>query len=53
MVVMFLLFSPVTYKVVDGDQDDLRFFDEKNVIVGLKAKGEARKDTSGFVINNA
>ena len=46
-------YSPVTYKVVDGDQDDLRFFDEKNVIVGLKAKGEARKDTSGFVINNA
>ena len=38
------------YKVVDGDADDLRFLDEKGVIVGLKAKGYARKDTTGFVI---
>jgi hypothetical protein len=43
---------PVTFMdrvVFDGDQDDLRFKDPKNVIVGLKAKGRARKDTSGFV----
>ena len=42
-------------KVVSGDKDDLRFLDERGVIVGLKAKGKARKDTSGFVIdvNNA
>lgn len=38
------------YKVVDGDIHDLRFLDEKGVIVGLKAKGKARKDDSGFVI---
>lgn len=38
------------YKVVNGDLHDLRFLDEKNVIVGLKAKGKARKDDSGFVI---
>ena len=25
----------------------------KNVILGLKAKGKAKKDTSGFVINTA
>jgi len=25
----------------------------KNVILGLKAKGEAKNDTSGFVINAA
>jgi hypothetical protein len=35
--------------VVDGDASDLRFKDPKGVIVGLKAKGDARKDTSGFV----
>jgi hypothetical protein len=38
------------YKVIDGDESDLRFLDEKNVIVGLKAKGKGKKDTSGFVI---
>jgi len=36
--------------VVDGDLSDLRFLDPKNVIVGLKAKGDGKKDTSGFVI---
>lgn len=36
--------------VVDGDLNDLRFLDGKNVIVGLVAKGKARKDTSGFVV---
>jgi hypothetical protein len=38
------------YKVVDGDNHDLRFLDETNVIVGLRAKGKARQDKSGFVI---
>ena len=38
-------------KVVSGDTDDLRFLDERGVIVGLKATGKARKDTSGFVID--
>ena len=44
---------PKTYlgkKVIDGDESDLRFLDEKNVIVGLKAKGKGKKDDSGFVI---
>ena len=35
--------------VIDGDEHDLRFLDPKGVIVGLKAKGKARKDMSGFV----
>ena len=38
------------FKVIDGDLTDLRYFDPKNVIIGLKAKGKAKKDTSGFVI---
>jgi hypothetical protein len=44
---------PETYigrKVINGDETDLRFLDEKGVIVGLKAKGKAKKDTTGFVI---
>ena len=44
---------PSTYigrEVVDGDETDLRFLDKKGVVVGLKAKGRARKDTTGFVV---
>lgn len=43
---------PETYKgiqVFDGDKTDLRFLDVRGII-GLKAKGRARKDNSGFVI---
>jgi hypothetical protein len=36
--------------VVNGDETDLRFLDPKGVIVGLKAKGKAKKDVSGFVV---
>lgn len=39
------------YPVINGDLSDERFNDPSNVIVGLKAKGEAKKDNSGFVIN--
>lgn len=35
--------------VIDGDIDDLRFLDPRGVIVGLRAKGKAKYDTSGFV----
>ena len=38
-------------KVINGDLTDLRYFDPCNVVVGLKAKGKAKKDNSGFVIN--
>ena len=44
---------PTTWKgkaCFDGDQSDLRFLDPKNSIIALKAKGKAKKDTSGFVI---
>jgi hypothetical protein len=37
------------YQVTDGDENDLRFLDPQAHIVGLKAKGPAKKDTSGFV----
>lgn len=43
---------PTTYmdrEVVNGDETDLRFLDPRGVVVGLKAKGKARKDTTGFV----
>lgn len=38
------------YPVINGDLTDLRYFDPSNVIVGLKAKGDAKKDESGFVV---
>ena len=47
---------PETYmglKVINADDSDLRFLDSElaggQVICGLKAKGPAKKDTSGFV----
>ena len=45
---------PTTYKgynVVNGDSSDLEMIYNKNVILGLKAKGDAKKDTTGFVID--
>jgi hypothetical protein len=47
---------PKTYlgkQVIDGDATDLRVLDPKGVIVGLKAKGKGKKDTSGFVVKGA
>ena len=38
-------------KVVNGDLHDLRYLDPKNVVVGLKAKGKAKTDYSGFVMD--
>ena len=35
--------------VNDADEHDLRFLDPKGTIAGLKAKGRAKKDTTGFV----
>jgi hypothetical protein len=42
-------------KVIDGDLHDLRFLDGNNgsgIIVGLTAKGKAKSDTSGFVVQS-
>jgi hypothetical protein len=41
------------FPVIDGDRTDLRYLDPKGVIVGLLAKGDAKKDTSGFVIQQS
>jgi len=38
-------------KVLDGDSSDLVMIYNKGIVLGLKAKGKAKKDTSGFVIN--
>jgi hypothetical protein len=40
------------FRVVDGDQHDLRFLDPAGVVVGLRAKGTAKADTSGFVVDD-
>jgi len=45
---------PATYRslpVVDADDTDLRFLDPKGSICGLRAKGDARSDSSGFVVH--
>jgi hypothetical protein len=36
--------------VIDGDEHDARSDDPANVIIGLRAKGQAIKDKSGFVV---
>ena len=37
-------------KVIDGTDTDLRFLDPQGVVVGLVAKGKAKKDNSGFTV---
>lgn len=36
--------------VISGDETDLRFLDAAGVVVGLTAKGNAKRDASGFVV---
>lgn len=51
--IVFKQSLPNTYQgvnVLDGDKHDLRFLDAQNSIVGLIAKGEAKKIKSNFVI---
>jgi hypothetical protein len=38
---------------VDGDDSDIRHIDPKGVVVALYAKGSAKKDTSGFVVDSS
>lgn len=39
------------YPVYDGDETDARFMDPKGgYVIGLRAKGDAKKDRSGFVV---
>jgi hypothetical protein len=38
-------------RIFNGDDSDARFLDPSGVVVALRAKGDARGDTSGFVIN--
>lgn len=54
VAVVFRNELPKTWKgfpVVSGDESDLRFLDPKGVVVGLIAKGKAKQDTSGFVVD--
>ena len=47
---------PETYfarPVISGDETDVRFEDARGVIVGLTAKGKAKKDLNNFVIKVA
>ena len=56
MAVVFEKYLPKTFKglkVVNGDDTDIRPYDSQGVVVGLLAKGKARKDTSGFVVRQS
>ena len=46
----YLLRSFGGLPVVNGDETDLRFLDPSPCVVGLSAKGDAKKDNSGFVV---
>jgi hypothetical protein len=41
------------YRVINGDEHDLRHLDPKGVVVGLSPKGhKAKRSTSGFVVRD-
>jgi hypothetical protein len=44
------VYDAIPEGVPSADETDLRFLDPKGVMLGLKAKGKAKKDYSGFVI---
>ena len=51
--VVFSNSLPATYEgatVINGDKSDIEMIYNKGVILGLKAKGKAKKDLSGFVV---
>jgi hypothetical protein len=55
VAVVFAADLPATWAgkpVINGDVTDLRFMDPRGIVVGLKAKGRAKKDCSGFVVRN-
>jgi hypothetical protein len=50
----YTLANGKTLPVISGDKNDERYLDpiDQQYIIGLKAKGPAKQDTSGFVIRN-
>ena len=56
VAVVFQKYLPNTFlglPVFNGDDTDLRFTDPRKSIIGLLAKGKAKKDNSGFTVNQA
>lgn len=54
VAVVFRKHLPDTFlgmPVVNGDDSDVRPYDPDGVVVGLTAKGRAKQDTSGFVVD--
>ena len=44
------VYDKIPEGVPSADETDLRFLDPRGIMLGLKAKGRAKKDYSGFVI---
>jgi hypothetical protein len=40
------------FPVIDGDKTDIEMINNNGVILGLKAKGKAKKDLTGFAITD-
>jgi hypothetical protein len=38
------------FPIIDGDETDVRLIDGRGKVIGLRAKGKAKKDSTGFVI---
>lgn len=58
VAIVFRKELPVSYNiggteipVIDGDTSDILMMYNKGKIIGLRAKGKAKKDTSGFVVD--
>ena len=53
VAIVFRKSLPETYKgyrVINGDETDLRFLDGSGNVIGLVEKGRAKKDLTGFVV---
>ena len=44
------VYDQIPEGMLSADETDLRFLDPRGVMIGLRAKGRAKKDTTGFVI---
>ena len=50
---MAVVFDEIPAGIINGDESDLRFLDPVNTVIGLTAKGNAKNDTTGFVLRPA
>ena len=52
LLIDHLYYNGRKINTVDGDSNDLRFLDPMESLIVLKAKGDAKKDKTGFTVND-